>query len=106
MTTPLIPYGGNTNTSVVKQGKYRVVRHQDGFAVEVVIETPDSIRSYPTSREHPQLVEMVNKVKITPDGREGGPFYINEWQQVIVPVGNPVQYFYAGEYLDHIVLAL
>jgi len=30
----------------------------------------------------------------------------NEWQQVIVPVGNPVQYFYAGEYLDHIVLAL
>lgn len=106
MNNPLIPFGGNANTSVVKQGKYRVVRHNDGFAVEVVIETADSIKSYPTSREHPQLVEMVNKVKLTPNGREGGPFYINEWQQVIVPVGNPVKYYYAGDYPHHIVLAL
>jgi hypothetical protein len=106
MSTQLIPFGGNTNTSVVKQGKYRVVRHKDGFAVEVVIETPDDIRSYPTSREHPQLVEMVNQVKIAADGREGGQFYINEWHQVIVPAGNPVKYFYAGEYLHHIILAL
>ena len=106
MNNQLIPFGGNTNTSVVKQGKYRVVRHNDGFAVEVVIETADSIKSYPTSREHPQLVEMVNKVKLTPNGREGGPFYINEWQQVIVPVGNPVKYYYAGDYPHHIVLAL
>lgn len=106
MSNELIPFGGNVNTSVVKQGKYRVVRHQDGFAVEVVIETSDSIRSYPTSREHPQLVEMVNKVKLTPDGREGGPFFINEWQQVIVPVGNPVKYYHAGDYPHHIGLAL
>ena len=106
MNNQLIPFGGNANTSVVKQGKYRVVRHNDGFAVEVVIETADSIKSYPTSREHPQLVEMVNKVKLTPNGREGGPFYINEWQQVIVPVGNPVKYYYAGDYPHHIVLAL
>lgn len=106
MNTQLIPFGGNTTTSVVKQGKYRVVRHKDGFAVEVVIETPDDIRSYPTSRAHPELVEMVNKVKVASDGREGGQFYINEWQQVIVPVGDPVNYYYAGEYPHHIVLAL
>ena len=106
MSTQLIPFGGNTNTSVVKQGKYRVVHHQEGFAVEVVIETPDDIRSYPTSRAHPQLVEMVNRVKTASDGREGGPFYINEWHQVIVPVGDPVKYFYAGEYSQQIVLSL
>jgi len=106
MTDLLIPFGGNTTTSVVKQGKYRVVHQRDGFAVEVVIETPDDIRSYPTNREHPQLVEMVNKVKLASEGREGGPFYVNEWHQVIVPVGDPVKYYYAGEYPNPIVLAL
>src|SRR4051812_38787770 len=106
MTESLISFGGNTSTSVVRQGKYRVVHHAEGFAIEVVIETPDSIRSYPTSRAHPQLVAMVNKVKTGAEGREGGQFYINEWGQVIVPAGNPVKYFYAGEYLEPIVLAL
>lgn len=106
MSNELIPFGGNTTTSVVKQGKYRVVHHSGGFAVEVVVETSDGERAYPTSREHPQLVEMVNKVKSASNGSDGGPFYINEWQQVVVPVGNPVKYFYAGEYPHHIVLAL
>ena len=106
MSYPLIPFGGNTTTSVVKQGKYRVVHHREGFAVEVVIETPDDIRSFPTSREHPQLIEMVNQLKTGSEGREGGPFYINEWHQVIVPVGDPVKYYYAGEYPHPIILSL
>jgi hypothetical protein len=106
MSTQPIPFGGNASTSVVKQGKYRVVHHKEGFAIEVVIETPDNIRSYPTSRAHPLLVEMVNRVKVASDGREGGPFYINEWHQVIVPVGDPVKYFFAGEYHQQIVLSL
>jgi len=106
MKHELIPFGGNTTTTVVKQGKYRVIHHKGEFAIEVVIETPDDIRSYPTSREHPQLVEMVNKVKLAADGREGGSFYINEFCQVIVPSGDPVKYYYAGDYHQHIVLSL
>jgi hypothetical protein len=106
MSNSLIPFGGNCATSVVKQAKYRVTHHNDGFAIEVVIETPDDIRSYPTSHEHPKLVEMVNKVKMDASGREGGPFYINEWQQVIVPAGDSAKYYYAGEYHSPIILKL
>ncbi len=106
MTHKLIPFGGNTTTSVVKQGKYRVAHHAGGFAIEVVIETPDDIRVYPSSRKHPELVEMVNKVKQAGSGQVGGQFYINEFCQVIVPVGEPVNYYYAGEYAHPIVLAL
>ena len=92
MPDSLIPFEGNTNTSVVKQGKYRVVHARDGFAVEVIVETSDGIRSFPTSREHPELIAMVNNVKGVSSGRDGGPFYINEWHQVIVPAGDPVKY--------------
>lgn len=106
MSNSLIPFGGNFNASVVRQGKYRVVHHKDSFAVEVIIETPDSIRSYPTSRAHPLLVGMVNRVKLEANGVEGGPFYVNEWHQVIVPAGNPARYFYAGEYTPPIILTL
>lgn len=106
MNSPLISFLGNCNASVVRQGKYRVVHHHDSFAVEVIIETPDGIRSYPTSRAHPLLVDLVNQVKIQANGAEGGQFYINEWHQVIVPAGNPVRYFYAGEYPHPIVLSL
>ena len=106
MSQNLIKFGGNTATAVTKQGKYRVVHRRDGFAIEVVIETPDGIRSYPTSQEHPELIRMVNAVKVAAEGREGGQFYINESQQVIVPAGNPVKYFFAGEYRHHIVLKL
>jgi hypothetical protein len=106
MNSPLIPFEGNCNTSVVRQGKYRVVHHGDNFAVEVIIETPDGIRSYPTSRAHPLLVAMVNLVKLKATGVEGGQFYLNEWHQVVVPAGNPVRYFYAGEYPQPVVLTL
>lgn len=106
MPDSLIPFEGNTNTSVVKQGKYRVVHARDGFAVEVIVETVDGIRSFPTSREHPELIAMVNNVKGVSAGRDGGPFYINEWHQVIVPAGDPVKYYYAGDYPHYIVLSL
>ncbi len=106
MSNTLIPFGGNTTTAVVRQGKYRVVHHRGGFAIEVVIETPDDRRAYPTSREHPELVAMVNRIKQAGDGQGGGQFYINEYCQVIVPAGNPVTYYYAGEYHQQIILAL
>jgi len=41
---------------------------------------------------------MVNDVKRTHGRGPGGPFYINEYQQVIVPVGDAAQYYFAGTY--------
>ena len=106
MNSKLIKFGGNSGAGITKQGKYRVSHEPDGFSISVVIETPDGIRCYPCTDKHPKLVEMVNKVKIEVHGVEGGQFYINEWKQVIVPAGNPVGHFYAGEYQQEIILGL
>lgn len=106
MSSKLIRFGGNCGSSITKQGKYRVSHEPDGFSISVVIETPDGIRSYPSTDKHPALVEMVNNVKIEVHGTEGGQFYINEWKQVIVPAGNPVVHFYAGEYHPEVILGL
>ena len=106
-----IPYMWNRTTSVVKQGKYRISMKSREPVVEVLIETADDMRIYPSSKAHPQLVEMVNAVKTAAGLAEGGQFYINEYRQVIVPATNflgddGVDYFYAGEYRSDIILAL
>ena len=51
-----------------------------------------------TTDAHPDLADMVNDVKRTHGTGARGPFYINEYKQVIVPVGDEVQYYYAGTY--------
>lgn len=99
-------FEGNCSTSVVRQAKYRVVSKGSSYAIEIVIETSDGLRLYPTAREHPGLVEMVNDIKRAKAGADGGQFYINEFRQVIVPAGEPLQYFMAGEYEHDIVLKL
>jgi hypothetical protein len=106
MSSKPIKFGGNSGASITKQGKYRVSHEPDGFSISVVIETPDGIRCYPSTDKHPKLVELVNKVKVEIRGSEAGPFFINEWKQVIVPAGNPVEYYYAGEYHPEIILGL
>ena len=106
MTSNPIKFGGNSGASITKQGKYRVSHESDGFSISVVIETPDGIRCYPSTDKHPELAELVNRVKVEIRGSEAGPFFINEWKQVIVPAGNPVEYYYAGEYHPEIILGL
>ena len=106
MSSKPIKFGGNSGASITKQGKYRVSHEPDGFSISVVIETPDGIRCYPSTDKHPKLVELVNKVKVEIRGSEAGPFFINEWKQVIVPAGNHVEYYYAGEYHPEIILGL
>ena len=44
---------------------------------------------------HPDLADMVNDVKRTHGTGSTGPFYINEYKQVLVPVGDDVQYYFA-----------
>lgn len=102
----VIRFEGNCTASVVRQAKYRLKRYRDKFQVEIVIETNDGERLYPASREHADLVKMVNDVKREVGGGEGGQFYINEYHQVIVPAGDPVEYYYAGEYHHDIILKL
>jgi hypothetical protein len=102
----MIRFEGNCTASVVRQAKYRLKRDGSGFKVEVIIETPAGERFYPASRAHPDLAKMVNAVKSAAGGGEAGQFYINEHRQVIVPAGNPVEYYLAGEYPHDIILEL
>jgi hypothetical protein len=51
-----------------------------------------------TTDAHPELADMVNDVKRTQGAGPRGPFYINEYKQVIVPVGDAAQYYFAGTY--------
>src|SRR5215469_806328 len=51
-----------------------------------------------TTKEHPALAEMVNEVKTAHGPGPYGPFYINEYKQLIVPVGEAAQYYLAGTY--------
>jgi hypothetical protein len=112
MMPELIEYLGNSTTSVAKQGKYRITMNGATPVVEVVIETMDDMRVYPASSAHPELVGMVNKVKQAAGFSPGGAFYINEFQQVIVPATDDstsdrqVRYYLAGEYRREIILEL
>ncbi len=51
-----------------------------------------------STEEHSDLVDMVNAVKLEYNGKIGGPFYINEYKQVIVPVKDSPNYYLAGTY--------
>lgn len=79
--------------------------------IEVIIETADDMRIYPAASEHSELVKMVNYIKQLAGFHAGGQFSINEYRQVIVPATNSlgdgeVGYYYAGEYLNDIILEL
>lgn len=102
----MIRFEGNCTASVVRQARYRVKHDPAGFKIEIVMDTPDGERLYPASREHPELVKMVNAVKLAKGGGEAGQFYINEFHQVIVPAGTPIEYYHAGEYPHDIILKL
>jgi len=96
-------FEGNWPMSVRKAAKYSV-KHEDGrYVVAIVYEFGEGEKWYPTTDEHDELVEMVNRIKMEVNGFFGGPFYINEYRQVIVPAGNPTIYYYAGEYHDDLV---
>ena len=45
-----------------------------------------------------ELAEMVNDIKRTFGSGPNGPFYINEYKQVVVPVGEDARYYLAGPY--------
>lgn len=89
-------FPGNCPRNVSKDAKYSV-RGTDG-RIALTYSTADDERWHLTTKVHPGLVEMVNDVKRTHGKGPNGPFYINEYKQVIVPVGDDAQYYFAGTY--------
>lgn len=89
-------FTGNCPHNVSKDAKYSV-RGTDG-RVGLVYRADDDERWHMTTKDHPELVEMVNDVKRTLGSGPNGPFYINEYKQVIVPVGDEATYYLAGTY--------
>jgi hypothetical protein len=89
-------FPGNCPHNVSKDAKYSV-RGTDG-RIGLTYCAEDNVRWHMTTKDHPELAEMVNAVKVTHGKAPNGPFYINEYKQVIVPVGDEVQYYFAGTY--------
>jgi hypothetical protein len=93
-------FTGNCPRNVSKDAKYGVGhdKRTRALGVGLTYSTSDDALWHMTTVEHPELMAMVNAVKVQHGDRPHGPFYINEFKQVIVPVGNPVQYYFAGKY--------
>jgi len=90
-------FKGNCPKNVNKDAKY-VVRTVDGrLVVALSYLSSNGEQWLATSEYHPGLVEVVNAVKVSMGAGPNGPFYINEYAQVIVPVADGTYYF-AGDY--------
>lgn len=94
----LVKFPGNCPRSAPKDAKYTVRLRDQNPVVAVVYRLGGRERAILCTEDHPELVRMVMKVKEEAEGQTTGVFYINEYQQVIVPAGKPVEYYYAGEY--------
>lgn len=103
MAGKFITFIGNRPGNVSKEAKYSIRYEKGDYVVGVQYQLTDDETWYPTSNEHPELVEKVNEIKLHFNGAPGGPFYINEYKQVLVPVGSEVDYYYAGEYHEPLI---
>lgn len=91
-----VVFPGNCPHNVSKDAKY-TVRGSDGrVALEYCVD--DVTRWHLSTKAHAELAAMVNDVKRTFGSGPNGPFYINEFRQVIVPVGSAATYYFAGIY--------
>jgi hypothetical protein len=91
-------YPGNCPANVSKDAKYTVRSGKGGPVVAIIYEAEEDERWHPTTDSHPQLVKMVNDVKMAHAGKPNGNFYINEYKHVIVPVVGSSAYYFAGVY--------
>jgi hypothetical protein len=98
VTEPFPIFTGNCPKNVSRDAKYGVRSGRKGPRIGLIYRTSTGEEWHATSEEHPALVEMVNEVKISMGDAPNGPFYINEFAQVIVPAGPDARYYLAGEY--------
>ena len=90
-------FDGNCPKNVNRDAKYAIRTSAGGPVVALVYLSANGERWLATTETHPDLVEMVNAVKTSMGEGPNGPFYINEYGQVIVPVGDGT-YYLAGDY--------
>ena len=100
MSESFTPFTGNCPRSVNKDAKYVIRSNGDGPVVAVTYNTKNGEQWHVTTKEHPDLVRIVNEIKVRVQGSPNGPFYINEYGQVIVPVGPDATYYLAREEYD------
>jgi len=91
-------FSGNCPRNVSKDAKYSVRTGNGKYVVGLMYHADEGERWHMTTEDHPDLVEMVNAVKTTHGTAPGGPFYINEYKHVIVPIGESGLYYLAGRY--------
>ncbi len=91
-------FTGNCPRNVAKDAKYSVRSGKSGPVVTLTYRSQEDERWYATTEEHPELVNMVNEVKLSDGQPPNGAFYINEYRQVIVPTGVSDAYYLAGTY--------
>jgi hypothetical protein len=102
MPPEFVPFTGNCPANVSKDAKYSVRQQQGRTVIALVYRAADGERWHAATESHAALVEMVNAVKVAHGGQPNGPFYINEYRQVIVPTGADATYYLAGEYHQHV----
>lgn len=91
----LTRYTGNSPMRVSKDAKYSITA---GGEIRLEFRESERVRYLLTTDEHPRLVAMVNAVKQSATGQNGGAFYINEYQHVLVPDGQGGGCYFAGTY--------
>jgi hypothetical protein len=102
----LVVYEGNWPGNVSSDAKYSIQVEEGKYVVGTKYRFDKRETWYPTTDGHPKLVEMVNRIKVAINDAKGGPFYINEFKQVLVPVGSLVVYYYAGDYSTPLVFEI
>lgn len=102
MTQTFRVFHGNRPRNVSRDAKYAIRSARSGPVVGLLYRNANGEQWHPTTEAHSRLVEMVNAVKAGVGEGPNGPFYINEYAQVIVPVGADAEYYLAGEYEDMI----
>lgn len=95
--TEFAVFPGNCPRNVNKDAKYAVRTVKGRAVIALRYLSANGEEWLATTTHHPDLVEMVNKIKTTMGDAPNGPFYINEHRQVIVPVADR-NYYYAGDY--------
>ena len=100
MTGSYTLYTGNCPRSVNRDAKYVIRSGRNGPVVAVTYLASNGEQWLATTEAHPDLVAIVNDIKIGVGGSPNGPFYINEYSQVIVPVGQDATYYLADEEYD------
>ena len=78
-------YPGKIPSNTNKDAKYSIRIHDGEWQVSLVYRIGSREEALLTTDAHPELVEMVNHVKVEKTGKPGGAFYINEYMHVIVP---------------------